>query len=641
MNENENKEAQLAKQKLEQIFQTQDREYWSLYEDSNNLEPLKFSNGKTQEDVVKEVVSQIKEGKKIILLHGVCGTGKSAIALNIARVLGKTCIVVPIKNLQKQYEQDYMSKKYLLKKNCQKMKISMITGRDNHDSIIMSGRSCAYPFLPDTIKITEKNHEKIKEYYLSNPYMSYFSEQEMPPIKKLRRISIAPANPYWSPILPADIELYHMKDAKKKRYKAMYNKDFIFYHRKQGCSYYDQYQSYIDSDVIIFNSAKYLAEVLLGRKPFSEVDIIDEADEFLDNLAESTEINLTLLSSALRALSLEGDRLGETIKKILNFIQLEEINKKALGIDENKIFPLVETKIVNIFNNFLKNLELQAQIEIDELNYANNVLEAAKAFEESFNETYLTYRREDENLFVRLVTVDLSKKFAQLTHGNKAMVLMSGTLHSQGVLKNIFGIKDFVTVEAESNLQGTVETLLTGKEIDCRYDNFKKHKFSREDYLKVLSSTVEKAERPVLVHVNAYKDLPSKEEADLFNLTNLTPHEKLKEMQELDKNGNLISIFKQGLTPVFFTTRCSRGVDFPGDMCKSVVFTKYPNPDAKDTFWKVLQKIRPAYYWELYKDKARREFLQRIYRAVRSPADHVYVLSPDVRVLNAVKDMRL
>src|SRR3989344_2918027 len=105
---------------------------WNLYEKEKFLEPLKFSNGKTQEEVVKETLDTIKAGHKIIFIHGMCGTGKSAIALNIAREIGKTSIVVPGKNLQAQYKRDYEGDKYLLKNNKEKLKISIITGRNNH-----------------------------------------------------------------------------------------------------------------------------------------------------------------------------------------------------------------------------------------------------------------------------------------------------------------------------------------------------------------------------------------------------------------------------------------------------------------------------------------------------------------------------
>jgi len=104
---------------------------WSLYENNEMLKPLIFSNGKTQEDVVKEIINAI-DGHRVIFIKGVCGSGKSAISLNLAKEIGKASVVVPVKALQKQYEDDYMGKKYLLKENGRKLKIQVITGRANH-----------------------------------------------------------------------------------------------------------------------------------------------------------------------------------------------------------------------------------------------------------------------------------------------------------------------------------------------------------------------------------------------------------------------------------------------------------------------------------------------------------------------------
>ena len=53
------------------------------------------------------------------------------------------------------------------------MKIAMLTGRENHDSIINPGFSCAYPLLPENIKITEKNYRKLLEYYKEKAKMGY------------------------------------------------------------------------------------------------------------------------------------------------------------------------------------------------------------------------------------------------------------------------------------------------------------------------------------------------------------------------------------------------------------------------------------------------------------------------------------
>jgi len=217
---------------------------------------------------------------------------------------------------------------------------------------------------------------------------------------------------------------------------------------------------------------------------------------------------------------------------------------------------------------------------------------------------------------------------------------MSGTLHSEEVLRHVFGIESFAKVDAESLNQGAIEILMTGKETDCRYSNFKSGKIKREDYLAALSQIIEKSERPSLVHVNAFRDLPNYEEKTKLGLDNLPNYEELIDIQRKDKKEERVSEFKRGETKVLFTTKCSRGVDFPGDTCKSVIFTKYPNPNVQDIFWKILQKTYPEHYWEFYRDKARREFLQRVYRAVRSKNDHVFVLSPDLRVLKAARELQ-
>ncbi|MBM3232754.1 hypothetical protein FJZ18_01140 [Candidatus Pacearchaeota archaeon] len=624
--------------KEETISNVVDSETWSLYSEGKKLEPLRFSNGKSQEAIAKEIAGHINNGKKLVFLHGVCGTGKSAIALNIARLLGRASIVVPVKNLQRQYEEDYTSKKYVLKKGGKKMKIAMITGRENHDSVLFPGVSCADPSLPDTIKLTDKNLEKLEEYYKQNPYIR---NKDMPEIKDLRRIAIAPANPYWSPILPAEIEIAAIKDAKKKTYNGLEGKQFTFYHRKEGCSYYDQYLAYMQADVLIFNAAKYKIEVALDRKPETEVEIIDEADEFLDNFSMQDSLNLTRLSSSLSSITPEHPEARVLVESIENLLGLEEKNKQALGINENKIYPIKETQWEKILKMFLKHPEIEAEIAIDEMHYANKAIEVAKNFIDFIEDTYITYKRVDKDIFVNLVTTNLSKKFQEIVKKNKSLVMMSGTLHSSIVLKEIFGIDDFEIVEAETMPQGNIEIHRTGKEFDCRYSNFSSGKHSRDEYLKTLSLCIDKAKRPTLVHVNAFEDLPTEQELHILRLDNLMSRERLMALQTEDKTGKMVSEFKERKSSILFTTKCSRGVDFPGDICNSVVFTKYPNPNVNGVFWKILQKTHEKYFWDFYRDKARREFLQRIYRALRSKDDHVFVLSPDSRVLDAVRGLQV
>ena len=613
-----------------------DSENWSLYREDKKLLPLQFSNGKTQEDVVKEIVELIRNGNKIIFLHGQCGTGKSAIALNVARVLGKTTVVVPVKALQRQYEEDYMGKMFVLKPNGEELRIAMITGRENHDSIFKQGMSCADPFLPDTIQFVEKNAALLREYYETNPLIRH---KDIFNVKELRRISIAPTNPYWSPIIPANFEV-QLRDAVRKRYLGLLGREFIFYHRKKGCSYYDQFQAYLDADVIIFNSAKYKIEVALDRKPETEVDIIDEADEFLDNFSNQVELNLTRLEKSLAYITSDEFSVREMLEKIRELIKIEEKRISAIGVNEEAVFKLDDTNIGKILR-LLKNKYVEAEILIDEKSYANKALEAAHEFADFFEDTYLTYRKYEDSLYADLVTTNLSARLSEILNKNKAFVFMSGTLHSAEVLKNVFGIGDYKVVEAETMHQGEIDIIRTGKEFDCSYRNFVNGNFSRENYLRAFMECVGRAERPLLVHVNAFEDLPSENDIVKFGINRLISREKFIEMQLGDKTGKLVSMFKNKLSDVLYSTKCSRGVDFPGDICKSMIFTKYPNPNVQGSFWKILQRTHPRWYWDFYKDKARREFLQRLYRALRSKDDHVNVLSPDSRVLDAVRELQL
>ena len=155
---------------------------------------------------------------------------------------------------------------------------------------------------------------------------------------------------------------------------------------------------------------------------------------------------------------------------------------------------------------------------------------------------------------------------------------------------------------------------------------------SRERYLKALSKSIELAKRPTLVHVNAFSDLPTEEECLEYNINYIKTRQELKDEQNNFKCGELVQNFKNRQVAILYSTKCTRGVDFPGEICNSIVFTKYPYPNIGSLFWRVLKKSKLKYFDLFYKDKSQREFLQRIYRGLRSEEDHIYLLSPDLRI---------
>jgi len=638
---------------------------WSLFDKKGGLKPLVFSNGKNQQDIVNETVNEIKKGTKIIFIHGVCGSGKSSIALNIAKELGRASIVVPIKNLQRQYENDYMGSKYVLKNDGQKLKISMITGRNNHKCPFYEEKqselksqsisetnatiydifkkredeeeqrkerkdfSCNNPILPCKIEIKEKNITFLKKYYFENPEKR---DNSILDLKSAKRMAVAPACPYWSPVFPSDLRIGF--DTKKIKYNSI-SKEQVIYLRKDGCPYYEQFRAYKEADVIIFNSKQYLLETYIGRKPATDVEIIDECDEFLDNFAIEGSVNLTRLKNEVLSLFSNEPSKEILIKEMLNVIL--EVIKESTNLKDEEIIQLEKTKFYELIKIFTKNDCLQL-VDYDEDSYLEHCFEVCNEFKELIDDGYLSFYKDKKKgeIIAKLVTINLEKVFKMLLEKNKAFVMMSGTLHSERILKEIFGIKDFKIIEAEKENLGAITRVYTGLEKDFKFDNFSRGIVSRKDYLLALDKCVEMAKRPTVIQVNSFQDLPFEKEIWDFDIKNLISSEKLIESQKNDKQGDNIHEFKSGKTKLLFTTRCNRGIDFPFEMCNSVVITKFPYPNTQSLFWRILKKNRPLIFWEFYKDKAHRELLQRIYRSVRAKDDHIFLLSPDIRVLKSV-----
>lgn len=629
---------------------------WSLYSENKFLAPLRFSSGKTQEGIVDEVLGAVKEGYRMIFIKGVCGTGKSAIALNIAKEIGKTCIVVPGKTLQNQYKEDYENKKFLMKNEKDKLKISVITGRNNHTckflemanapifkeernlmlNEIFNKRekheekdlSADNLYIPCKIEIKEKNWNKIRQYIKQNKNID---PSDFLDIKDVRRNTIAPVCPFWCPVFPERFELNgkSFESIKKRSYTGLKKTKFSIYQRAQGCKFYEQFHSYIDADVLVFNSLKYKLESSMNRKPETEAEIIDECDEFLDSFSNQRTINLDRLQNSLNQILVDNVEVELVIRRIGRIIEEIKSNPRIQHSTSSKeIIPLKETEVLDLFKLILGNREFIQ--DIDDESYLYEVAETARMFDEFFDETYLTFSKKENNLVAEAITVNLAKRLREMLDKNKVIIMMSGTLHSETILRNIFGIDKFKILEAEVKQQGEIEILRTGLEKDCKYENFLNGGISRREYLIALDKCIEISKKPTLVQVNSFYDLPDEREIKNFNLRNIVSREEMMERKE-----DNVKKFKEGVIDVLFSTKCTRGVDFPGEQCNSIVFTKFPNPDVKSPFWNILKKTSPNYYWDFYKDKAQRELLQRIYRGLRFKEDHIYLLSPDERVLKS------
>jgi len=650
---------------------------WSLYEDDKELKPLVFSNGKTQLDVVKEVIQAVEQGNKIIFIKGMCGTGKSAIALNLARHFGRTSIVVPIKSLQEQYSKDYSGNKYVLRKEelrsensetgkeTEKMKIYSIVGRGNFKCKFLEDNpmedmekpdntrnltltevfskprfsqiprnsdkniNCDNRFLPCTIEIKEKNMGKIREYIKQNPHVKL---SDFDSVSDVKRMTIAPVCPYWSPIINDKFEMNRFKDARKVKYSGLNGKEFAVYFRNPGCKYYEQYIAYNEADVLIFNALKYKIETIMDRKPQTAIEIIDECDDFLDSFANEEQININRLLFALTNFYTKNSETKKIIDELIDCCSAIKKSDKYENSDE--IHEVGSTLIESLLSTILHHQEIIDDIEEEDNNYINHLDKVAKVFSEFLEESFFSVSKKDNELIITIVTTNLEKRLKEIIEKNKVFVMMSGTLHSESVLKNIFGIDNFKVIDAETAHQGELIKSKHGYELDCSYASFKRGSTTREGYLKALSKCISLAKKPTLVHVNSFYDLPNETEKAQYNIDNLPTQEFLISEQKQDPLGERVHHFKNKKTDILFTTKCNRGIDFPGDTCNSIVITRFPYPDISDIFWKILKKNRPEHFMPFYMDKARRELLQRIYRGLRSKNDRVELLSPDRRVMD-------
>ena len=170
------------------------------------------------------------------------------------------------------------------------------------------------------------------------------------------------------------------------------------------------------------------------------------------------------------------------------------------------------------------------------------IADKALMFEDFMEESYISFEKKDDNFIANIVTTNLAKKFKEMQDKNKIIILMSGTIHSDEVLREVFGLNDFEKLDAEVEDQGQIHVKRTGLEMDCKYSNFSSGKFTRKDYLKALDKSIEIATKPTLVHVNSFSDLPTENEIREFDLQNLIHLDELKENQNGD-DGKLFRDF--------------------------------------------------------------------------------------------------
>ena len=561
---------------------------WNLYREGSLVPPLVYSDGRTQEDVVQEILDLFREGKRIVFLLGAVGTGKSAIALNLlSHFKHGGIVVVPTKVLQKQYADDYCKRnRFKIRSGKGFLRIDEIKGRDNF-RCLLKGCLASNRYLPCTRRLSRRE----------------------------KRIDVAKECPFFSPVVRARFKEV-VEDELDCEYESLdyVGCDGVKYsvvrRGKKICTYYRQFKAYAESDVIVMNSAMWLAETLgTGRKPLRDIEVIDECDLFLDSLTFEKSISHSTFRK-LREAVREQER--EARKKYFNLTSLQELADVLKQIRE------LQRWIAEVEGEFVKILhkgEYSGAARECDVEFLQNLVEiyrevygsATEALEFLLNFSNILYvvvemQSEKVTFFVpnmKLVMEQLLKRSA------KHIVMMSATIQSEEVLRNFYGLEDFAIVIGEPQYPGELRLMKCGCEEVVNARKWEDAEF-RARYWKCVEEMIKSATRPTLVQVHAFKYLPA-------------------EISEMVKKKKSVKV-----ESATYSTVMTRGVDLRDDLCRSIVLLKCPFPDLQSPILQAIKNyVGENVFWQYYHDIMRRNLIQYVGRGLRHMNDWVEVWSPD------------
>jgi len=514
----------------------------NFYENGKTLEPLRYSSGKSQLDTVNEILEVFESGN-LCFLHGVVGSGKSVILIRTGLELGRSVIAVPTIPLSHQYARDYEGGKYFLKPDGSKARIRVLKGRDNFQCLWLKRR--------------KRKPAKASSRRL--PCTRPLEEGE-------RRINALSECPRWGFIFPAS----HPIRINRVVYEGLSIPWAFCWRSYPPCDYYRQYFAYVDADVLVMNTAKFMIEVGMGRLPRTPLVAIDEADLFLDSLRTRVTIGERQIKSLATKL---GGWAGQWVSNSF---------AKALA---DRVDPIdFAKKLVGIL--------WESDIEEDLL---WRILSILKQPEE------VVVIREEKKLVY--IVPDPKPVLQRLIDKLRGKILLAGaTLQSPETLEEVFGI-DPVIVRGETKWPGELVQRKIGSELEVNEERWKDPLF-RDLYSNARDKILNQAPKPAFCPVHSMKYLPE-------------GFPNLSEVERIERGG------------ISYSTKWDRGMDLKG--MRSVIVLKYPFADLQDRALQATrERLGEKRFWLMYRDMARREFIQQIGRVMRSPDTKAEFWSPDL-----------
>lgn len=520
-----------------------------LYNSSGALPPRRYSSGKTQLEVIQEILDAFEESN-VVFFRGMVGSGKSVVGIRTAIEFGGGVVVVPTKVLSKQYAESYEGEKFFLREDGSRVKIGILKGRQNFPCLYARARGWEVSAAGTKIPCRRPLNRKT-------------GEQRLQALKECD---------HWGFIFPTR-KAETIKDCKRMPYSGIKGEWTLCLHG--SCPYWKQFESYGLADIVVMNSAKWAAEVAIGRLPSAPITVVDEADEWLDSLA----LKLTIGENKIERLL---ERIPDAERKT-------EIRSDWKGVLAGKLEPI----------EFAFKLALLLE-ELDET--VSDLYWKLSWSLEHRDHVEVEIRKQGVVYFVPEPSVVLERIMSRV--GGK-WLLMSATMQRMEVLKEVFGIEP-VLVEGETKFPGKLVVQRTWKEFPVTHSRWTRPDFQRR-YLDTLGEILRATKKPCFIPVHAFKYLPP-------GLAERLTGADGRDFVERDG--------------VFFTTKMDRGADLKG--MKSIVVLKFPYPEREDPLLKGMKRrLGDQAFWQYYRDMAERGFVQQLGRVLRSDNDVAEFWSPD------------
>lgn len=605
--------------------------WWGLETSAGKpLPPRRYSNGLSQRDAVTDVVRAFRDGASDVFFHANLGSGKSLVALHVIANMGRGLVVVPTKNLQDQYADDYEGK-YVIRSPRTKrpLSIRVMKGRGNFECSHHK-KSAASPDLVCT-----------KELPSGTP-----------------RWRLAAQCPDWSPVYKGEVaqrltekvflgdeaaqDVEFQNDMENAApYDAVFH-EHVWVARGNPCPYFAQYDFFRSADAIVLNQAKWQAETALGRKPRLDVEVFDEADHFLDSLGSTVEVTVQEIDGLLRRWVL-AKRLPDELKPKVGArekaaqarLQLarKELNDHATLGEVEPPVDLLET-LARLYENM--DGDEAAARRAGEL---RDLLAHPDAL-------YCTKHETGYHLAVGEPSAILRSFLAK---SGPRRLWMSATLPDPAILRDVYGFRNPVVIQGETAYQGRLyvctpddESFLQAGPVPVRWEEWYGPRSAdlRAGFDRALAFIKKHAKGPTayVIHGKGYLESIAEESAAARHVLKLLAKER--------ESDATLERFLRGEDREIASTRMNRGVDFKGDLCRDLVLVKLPLPDISDPKLQAIRKkFREKYgekagdgaFWRYARDCARRTLLQQVGRGLRAPDDWVRVWTTDAAILEFLR----